>query len=388
MNFRTWLYNEISDIANRDTSGVHLRYLNGDYFTTFQINNQDFRVDFASTTDNVYGKIYEISFKGPNEHSLTGTAGTTANVIYTQLLLSVKKLMETVPVMGFSFIPAASAMRMVYQRFFEQFLKKDFMQVGHDTYIKKDKIREVLAQQNNKKEFLKDIMSGRRYSRKKLQSAKEQKKYKKYLEKQINTFFNIDYYSAFAEDTQKICFLLKIMPTEAKILVDGDKLGLETVSNFTRFDLQKKPTYEEIHEFLDKLAEPNYNLVNFFNSEESTVLKNIMKQYGIAEPESDFSNLLKLYSIVLVREEKTPAIITNIDKENQQITCLTIRWNSLVFSKVPFEKISLKEPREDEIKVLLNLFTKENDMVVKNVMNSELGEEINKLMRQHGFLGF
>lgn len=121
--------------------------------TKFSVNTengiQDFEVEMFSEEDNNYEGVeipdsYTIEFSGPNNHATTGKAGTTAPKIYSYLLLSIKKLLETQPVNAIAFGPAEPAMGLVYQRFYNQFLAKDFIEAQRFFYIKKSFVKEKM----------------------------------------------------------------------------------------------------------------------------------------------------------------------------------------------------------------------------------------------------
>jgi hypothetical protein len=85
---------------------------------------------------------YRIEFEGPNRYNTTGTAGTQATAIYSKMLLVIKKLMTTQEVNGITFEPHEPGMALVYQRFYDRFLKNEFTRIStkqavRTTYIEK-----------------------------------------------------------------------------------------------------------------------------------------------------------------------------------------------------------------------------------------------------------
>lgn len=86
--------------------------------------------------------IWSITLEGPAGYSTTNK-GNPARV-YTQLLLAIKKLMETQQVDGFSFTPAEDAMGLVYDQFVRRFLK-DFVRISSSVIVRKEIYDRALA---------------------------------------------------------------------------------------------------------------------------------------------------------------------------------------------------------------------------------------------------
>jgi hypothetical protein len=107
---------------------------------------------------------YNIEFHGPDGVASTGKAGLMATTIYTKLLLSVKKLLETQPVDALTFSAYEPAMNLVYNRFYKQFLQKTFLRVGGGAYIRKEFMKKTLqtVPSDKKQELFKKILDNNR----------------------------------------------------------------------------------------------------------------------------------------------------------------------------------------------------------------------------------
>lgn len=119
----------------------------GGYRHRFEIEGKDYTVTMerehftlgSLKLDNVFGVLFE----GPNGVRLTGTAGTVATRIYGEMLRGIKKLMETEDVQGFDFTPAHPSMRIMYERFYQQYMKPEFIRVDSTHYIRSDLVKQA-----------------------------------------------------------------------------------------------------------------------------------------------------------------------------------------------------------------------------------------------------
>ncbi len=87
--------------------------------------------------------IWTITFSGPQGYSTT-KKNRGAIAIYSELIAATKKLYETYPVNGFTFTPAEPGMGLVYRKFFERYLSRDFESVASDLFLRKSLIEERL----------------------------------------------------------------------------------------------------------------------------------------------------------------------------------------------------------------------------------------------------
>jgi len=114
----------------------------------FEHDGKNFNVNLDSEKINYEGQeidnVYTVLFQGPEGYSTTGASGTEATTIYSKLVLAVKKLIENHEVNGLSFTPAEPGMRIIYTRFYNSFMKDDFVRVERDLYIKRDIVRRAL----------------------------------------------------------------------------------------------------------------------------------------------------------------------------------------------------------------------------------------------------
>ena len=114
----------------------------------FKHDGDDFEVhldnDNVRFADQTIDNVYNVTFKGPEGYSSTGKAGTQATEIYSKLILAIKKLMDDHEVNGLQFTPAEPAMRIMYTRFYNSFMKDHFVRVQRDLYIKRDIVKNAL----------------------------------------------------------------------------------------------------------------------------------------------------------------------------------------------------------------------------------------------------
>ena len=87
---------------------------------------------------------YNITFSGPQDYSLTGTAGPQAVAIYSKLLAAIKKLMDTEQVDALTFSAYEPAMIPVYDRFMRTYLGDKFTTVAPTTHVRTEKLREIM----------------------------------------------------------------------------------------------------------------------------------------------------------------------------------------------------------------------------------------------------
>lgn len=137
--------------AKRDKHD-HPERTKGGFSSQFTHKNEEFEVTMERKSikyagHNVPGS-FEIAFVGPNGYYTTNTAGNNAPAIYTQVLLAVKKLMATQVVNGISFAPAEPGMALVYQRFYDRFLKNDFVRINKSEAVRKTFIDKINQQLN------------------------------------------------------------------------------------------------------------------------------------------------------------------------------------------------------------------------------------------------
>lgn len=118
------------------------------YHSAFEVGGNQFGVTFERLPKTFEGKtvenIYNVIFTGP-ESTNTTKRGRDMHTIYKNLLLAVRKLIETNNVEGLIFTPAEPAMGLVYHKFYKQFLIKQFLMVGNSIYLRKDVIRDLMS---------------------------------------------------------------------------------------------------------------------------------------------------------------------------------------------------------------------------------------------------
>jgi hypothetical protein len=154
MNFRDYLkLDELFDIASMDTSDIELDRITGGYRYEFEYEGEQFKVDMRRTDANFdigWSTAYDISLTGPYDYSLTGEAGMSANIIYRNMLLAVKKLFEKEDVEALKFLAYEPRMVPMYRLFYKKYLRPNpprgvgFIMVKDDLYVRKDIVRDKM----------------------------------------------------------------------------------------------------------------------------------------------------------------------------------------------------------------------------------------------------
>lgn len=125
---------------------------------------------------NIEGDGYTVSFEGPTGWSISGIMGIKANIVYQNVIQSVKLLMQQNEVYALSFVAADDAMIPIYEKLYRQFMLPDppvgagFIKLTSDFYLSKKWIRdnkELLPQ-----ELLWQIVKQGRMTRSDLEQAK------------------------------------------------------------------------------------------------------------------------------------------------------------------------------------------------------------------------
>jgi hypothetical protein len=254
MNFKEWILNEMGDIASMDTS--HIQFVNptyGQYLYKFKYGNQNFNVIMQLQNDKLLGigKIYRIDFSGPKHYDLTGTAGLGATSIYTQVLLAIKKLLESTEVNGLYFSPNAGAMRVIYKRFFDKYLGRDFTQVDKNNYIRKDVLRRNTASMGDeeRKNIYTSILHQKRYANQIIKNAKQSRKLNALAKKFVHSFIYFDN----ANGTKNLAYLADVNGDSAIVYID-DKHPYRLEMELNDRLIFQKPTDEEIHNTMKRFV--------------------------------------------------------------------------------------------------------------------------------------
>ena len=117
----------------------------GSYKHSFDIDGKQFTVTMTKEQfklgDMRVDNVFDILFEGPRGVQLTGIAGTAATKIYGEMLKGIKKLTEIEDVKGFAFVPAHPSMRLMYERFYQQFMKPKYIRVDEAHYIRSDIVK-------------------------------------------------------------------------------------------------------------------------------------------------------------------------------------------------------------------------------------------------------
>ncbi len=117
----------------------------GSYKHKFDVEGKQFTVTMTREEfelgDMTVDNVFDILFQGPRGVQLTGMAGTAATKIYGEMLKGIKKLTEIEDVKGFAFVPAHPSMRLMYERFYQQFMKPKYIRVDEGHYIRADIVK-------------------------------------------------------------------------------------------------------------------------------------------------------------------------------------------------------------------------------------------------------
>ena len=129
-----------------------LKENNKGFKSKFDHNGENFEVTLEKV-DMAFNGIdipdaYTIEFTGANDFSTTGTAGTSATAIYSKVLLVIKKFLNDHEVNGLHCKPQEPAMATIYQRFFEKFLKGQFLKISEYESVRKEYIQSLMKNMN------------------------------------------------------------------------------------------------------------------------------------------------------------------------------------------------------------------------------------------------
>lgn len=155
------------------------------YTYEFNIGDNEYLVNFdkldgESPLSRYIGDVpgmYSVEFKGPAGYQLTRQEGGGATKIYGQLLAAAKKLIDNGNVNGLYFTPAEDAMALMYRKFYEQYLSKEFIQPIKSYYIRRSWLKQKLESlpPNMRQIIYNKILSGNRDIRKGLKDITQKK---------------------------------------------------------------------------------------------------------------------------------------------------------------------------------------------------------------------
>lgn len=150
MNFSQWLEAlNYQDVMH----GVDIKEVNGVYVSSFFINNEEYKVTFKPYTMRVTSKpgdgfypskrialtennSFLIEMVGPASHSLTNRQ--VPFTVYKNMLASIKKFIEMKKPAGLIFAGYVTSMDVLYNRFYEKYLKPMYTRVDKENYIRND----------------------------------------------------------------------------------------------------------------------------------------------------------------------------------------------------------------------------------------------------------
>ena len=198
----------------------------GKYFYNFKINDSNYKVEIERSStyykgEKLYG-VFDVFFEGPRKYSLTrDTSPQQAREVYSRLIASVIKFIKEEestghPVNGFSFSAHSPEMEIIYDLFYKNYLyPSGFIRSkinGAEFYLKRDYIKTSLNKlnQNDKKEFLKGIISSKLEKKKTIEKVKNYKIIGRenllFFEQNKNKFL---YFKDSSSANIYLCFLLQ-----------------------------------------------------------------------------------------------------------------------------------------------------------------------------------
>jgi hypothetical protein len=131
--------NQREEHDDNDDNGGVLTYTwegpDGDSYTVEFTNGSDSipaSLGGGSTED-----VWTIDFQGPAGHNTTGK-NRGAIAIYSELIAATKKLTQDYTVNGFTFTAAEPGMGIIYKKFFDRYMKDDFMAVTPSVFLSKE----------------------------------------------------------------------------------------------------------------------------------------------------------------------------------------------------------------------------------------------------------
>ena len=197
MNFKEWL-NEVN--LSQSSDHIELKSTGFDQLTyEFTIGDQECKVIFynsmAMIKEKQISNIWTVDFEVNNRVSQS-FLGKNMHLIYSQLLLGVKKLIDSVPVNGLKFYGADENQDYIYHQFYKRYLSKDFIQVNREVYVKKDFLRKIIPQYENPKNIYQSILGNYRDKLNQLKNIKNAKSRQRenirFINKNINRVVRID----------------------------------------------------------------------------------------------------------------------------------------------------------------------------------------------------
>ena len=284
MKFQEWLnLAEMADLKTASTEKIDFQ-ITGDYYNYyFNHNGDSYKASFYRANIEYQGEIipdvFDLSLKGPNQYGVTRTSGTSGSIVYSNLLLAVKKLIEIVAVNGFQFKGSVGSMDLVYDRFYKTFLKEDFIRVTPDLYLNKSYLKEKFKDGWDKKSTISNIYNTNRNW---MQKQKKLKAEKTRLRTITMMLPSLPGKFIWTQETG-LSFVEKVNLAEFSLsLIQYRPYTFEFVNvNYKAsiIDTNRQPNREEIKEFLQTLTKTRFIL-----TPEAKPLIELMPHYNIEVP--------------------------------------------------------------------------------------------------------
>lgn len=251
-----------------------------EYHYNFKVENKDYRLTIEKEKiiwmRNHLDNIYIIYFTGPKGFKTTQESGTLANKIYSELILGLKKFIEENDVDGLEFSAYEPQMVLMYNRFYNTFMKEKFIRVSSTLYLKKDLVRKIMKDQSFKvPEIADEIISAGRESR----SINEAIKYMKFAKRAadrlapslVNHFVPLYRWPG---TLHKLGFVLKYNNNGSFLLFSPETGAISDV-DYSLFALPwTKLTAKDIQgDFINYVQNLNYDDHDYFPVMKSPIMK-------------------------------------------------------------------------------------------------------------------
>ena len=219
----------------------------------FIIDGKKYLIEFVLSKETIFlGKhidnCYILNFSDEKGYTNSGEVGNKAAEVYSELLSAVHQFLQDVKVTALEFHPYTYAMISLYQRFYTQFLSKEFQRVKLDLYMRKEELKKFMA--THEYEVNHEITKTGIEVQKHIKDAKEEKIKERENKKFVNEYFGKILFCKKTNTFVSVC-KLHIGQKESTIFVvtpEGQVWGV----NYTEFDLSKQPNKFDIHDIQEK----------------------------------------------------------------------------------------------------------------------------------------
>lgn len=234
-----------------------------------------------SPTNLIYNSIPNLNFWSVDFYGPQGLKTTNRNknvaIIYKNLLLSIKKLLETEKVDVLHFSPAESQMSLIYNRFYNQFLSQDFLRIGTFEFLRKKITEEIMNGDYGEtiKNKISNILSTvSRQADKEFENIRSSKKKQRELLKSVPKGKIFQYETTFLspENYSRELGVVPMMVVDSSWFQGRAFYKVVAIynKNKTPFSANNEPNFDNYQDFVfvknqsyepSKLKEPNHPLI-------------------------------------------------------------------------------------------------------------------------------